>query len=108
MGLEALKAYAVNQASKDFEDKPNQPLIEPENKTLTAHIERDKQTWEYSKKQAENILKSERLRCKIYKDVKAGADTYSLLIDAIKCISLMTGDTVFYDQNIKELREREH
>ena len=102
MGLEALKRYAIAQ---DFEEKPKPQ--QTETGILTAHIEREKQSQELFKKVADNIRLSEILRCKINKDVIAGADTYSLLLDAIKCISLMTGDTVFYEQNIKALKERE-
>lgn len=101
MGLEALKSYAIAQ---DFKEKPKPQKASG---ILTAHLEREKQSQELFKKVADNIRLSETLRCKINKDIQAGADTYSLLLDAIKCISLMTGDTVFYNQNIKILEGRE-
>lgn len=104
MGLEALKKYATTQITKDFKEEPKK---EPEgNRILTAHMEIEKQSQELFKKVADNIRLSECLRCKINKDVKSGVDTYSLLKDAIKCISLMTGDTVFYNQNIEILEGR--
>ncbi len=106
MALEALKAYAEAQKQQS-NSKPKQTNPEPVNKVLTAQMEREKQSWELYKKMADNIRLSESLRCKINKDVKAGADIFSILIDCIKCISLMTGDTVFYEQNIKALKERE-
>jgi len=106
MALEALKAYAEAQKQQS-NSKPKQTNPEPVNKVLTAQMEREKQSWELYKKMADNIRLSESLRCKINKDVKAGAEIFSILIDCIKCISLMTGDTVFYEQNIKALKERE-
>jgi rubrerythrin len=103
MALEALKAYADAQQPKKQTQQPPEPV----NKVLTAHMDREKQSWELYKKMADNIRLSELLRCKINKDVKAGAEIYNLLVDALKCISLMTGDTVFYEQNIKALEQRE-
>ncbi len=53
----------------------------------------------------ENVKKSERLRAKINKDIKAAAPMEEILKDCIECISLMTGDKVFYTQNIKYLKK---
>lgn len=52
----------------------------------------------------ENIKVSERLRAKINKDIAAGEPMEGILKDCLKCISLMTGDTVFYEQNIKKIK----
>lgn len=106
MALEALKAYAEAQKQQSNSKEPK-PSPEPVNRVLTAQMEREKQSQELYKKMADNIRLSESLRCKINKDIRAGADIFDLLIDAIKCISSMTGDTVFYEQNIKALKERE-
>lgn len=106
MALEALKAYSEAQKQQS-NSRPPKANPEPVSRILTAQMEREKQSQELYKKMADNIRLSENLRCKINKDVKAGADIFDLLTDAIKCISLMTGDTVFYEQNIKALRERE-
>lgn len=106
MALEALKAYAEAQKQQS-NNKPKQTNPEPVNKVLTAQMKREKQSWELYKKMADNIRLSESLRCKINKDIRAGADIFDLLIDAIKCISLMTGDDLFCEQNIKALKERE-
>lgn len=58
---------------------------------------------EMYKRQAENIRKSEALRTKVQKGIAAGVDTFTLLLQAMECISLMTGDTVFYDQGKADL-----
>jgi hypothetical protein len=56
------------------------------------------------KRLAENIKKSEAIRTKITKGIQAGESTYRLLLQAMECISLMTGDTVFYSQGKDELQ----
>lgn len=78
MALEALKAYAEAQKQQS-NSKPKQTNPEPVNKVLTAQMEREKQSWELYKKMADNIRLSESLRCKINKDVKAGADIFSIV-----------------------------
>lgn len=53
-----------------------------------------------------NIKESEKLRTDILRGSKAGEPPISLLLKASECISLMTGDTVFYNQfegNIKSI-----
>lgn len=52
-----------------------------------------------------NILLSADLRTKINKGVQENQDIYILLIDAIKCISLMTDDKLFYKNNVEKLNE---
>lgn len=103
MTLEALRNYSKEQQT----EQPPRTKTDPPNVVLTAHMELQEKQCELYKQMADNIKHSELLRSKINKDIQAGADHYSLLLDAIKCISLMTGDTVFYDQNIKALQKRE-
>lgn len=50
-----------------------------------------------------NILISDGLRCEINKGLKTGEDIYPLFLKAVKSISLMTGDTTFYDIVKKDL-----
>lgn len=57
------------------------------------------------KEDQENIIKSAELRAKINKGVLQGEDIQSLLLIAIKCISVMTGDKLFYDNNAKALQD---
>lgn len=45
-----------------------------------------------------NIKESGDLRTAILKGAKVGEPPVALLLKAVKCISLMTGDTVFYSQ----------
>jgi hypothetical protein len=87
----------VKDTPSPIQSTPRYVKLEQDNKDL---LEMRKNL----KKQCENIRKSEHLRCKIYKGVKQGVDIEALLIDAIECISLMTGDTVFYTQNVRILK----
>jgi len=80
-------------------NKPRYVKLEQDHKDLQAMREN-------LKRQCENIRKSEHLRCKIYKGVKQGVDIETLLIQSIECISLMTGDTVFYTQNVERIKKR--
>lgn len=57
------------------------------------------------KQQQENIHKEKGIRTEITKGIQAGQSTYRLLLKAMECISLMTGDTVFYKQGKAELQQ---
>lgn len=66
-------------------------------------IERDKeilrQAEEVYKKYQENIKVSEHLRAEINKET----DIKAMCEKALRCIALMTGDEVFYKNNIRKL-----
>lgn len=47
----------------------------------------------------DNIRKAGTLRSYITKGILSGEDSYTLLLSAIECISLMTGDKLFYNHN---------
>ena len=120
MALEALKRYAAeqNQATqaeierlvkKDALKRPTsdekgkgniKPLVSKEN-VADGLLERLAATY---KKQQENIKKSEQLRAEINKNIQAGEPVYKVLLKAIECISLMTGDKTFYDINKNNLQ----
>ncbi len=100
MSLEALKSFFSEDNTEPIEE-PEEVKEEQDNPVLTAHIERERQSRELYYKMADNIKESERLRSKINKDFKAAAPREEILKDCLKCISLMTGDSVFYNQNIK-------
>lgn len=51
------------------------------------------------KEHQQNILKSDILRCEINKS----NDFRKMLLKSLECISLMTGDEVFYKMNSKKL-----
>ena len=104
MSLDALKSFFSEDNNQDI-GKDKEVTKERPKPVLTAHIEREKRNREAYKEIAENIKASEQLRCKINKDFKNGVDPIEILKDSIKCISLMTGDTVFYNQNIKHLKK---
>ena len=55
-------------------------------------------TLEVYREYQKNIRESGSLRTDILKGAKAGEPPVALLLKAVKCISLMTGDTVFYSQ----------
>ena len=115
MALEALKRYAMeqNQAieaeidrllkndtlkrpTSDEKGKGNiKPLVSKEN-VVEALQERLAAVY---KEHQENIKRAEQLRTDINKGVQAGEPVYKILLKAIECISLMTGDKVFYDMN---------
>lgn len=55
-------------------------------------------TLEVHREYQKNIKESCSLRTEILKGSKVGEPPVALLLKAVKCISLMTGDTVFYSQ----------
>lgn len=57
----------------------------------------------YSEHQ-ENIKKSGMLRTDILKGLQQGENVYILLLKAMKCISLMTGDNLFYTQGKEDIK----
>ena len=52
----------------------------------------------------QNIKTSSQLQTEILKGVRAGEDIYSLFLKAVKAISLMTSNTVFYSQLEGDIR----
>lgn len=54
-------------------------------------------------KQADNILRSEAARTGLLKGIAAGEDPFALLLQALACISLMTGDTLLLEQGRADL-----
>lgn len=102
MSLDTLRAFFSEVEPKAIVE-PKEDKQEGDNPILTRHIERDKQSQEIYFKMANNIKKSERLRRNINKDIKNKVSKDIILKSCLECISLMTGDSVFYSQNIKEL-----
>lgn len=120
MALQALKKYAEeqNQATREEIEKLTKndalkrptsdakgkvhikPLADPEN---VAEALNERLAAEY-KAQQENIRKAGQLRAEINKGVKAGEPVYKLLLKAVECISLMTGEKLFYDMNKENLQ----
>ena len=69
----------------------------PDNYKTPAQEKQDELKEMYSTYQ-NNIRASEGLQSKILKGVKAGENIYTLFLQAAKAISLMTSNTVFYNQ----------
>jgi hypothetical protein len=120
MALEALKRYAAeqNQATQAEIDKllkndalkrPTsgengkgniKPLVNKEN-VIEALQERLAGVY---KEYQENIKRAGRLMTEINKGIQVGEPVYKVLLKAIECISLITGDRVFYDMNKNNLQ----
>lgn len=92
------------EASEKIETKQEEQPIK------YAQVEREqaaaRKAEEYAAKLAEAGAKSQFLRADINKAVKEGAEPVEILLKALECISLMTGDTVVYRQNERILREK--
>ncbi len=77
---------------------------------ITLYLEAKKQREDHQRSlevyrtYQENIRKSELLQSSILKGVAAGEDVYSLFLQAVKCISLMTSDELFYRQTEADLK----
>jgi hypothetical protein len=104
MSLDALKAF-FSEDNTTPKETPKEDKKEQHTPILTARIEREKKSLELFRYLQDNIKKSERLRCKINKEIAANAPIEEVLRDCIECISLMTGDRVFYIQNIKYVED---
>ena len=79
------------------------PGILPTYHKLEKDMRHNARCREAVEKQAEAIAKSERLRVEITKGIQAGESQTRLLLKAIECISLITGDKPFLEQNRKDL-----
>jgi len=96
-----------NLASEESEPKtsPKEPL-ESVNFTpsqlgkISEERERLRQAY---KDYQENIKNSSDLRISILKGLKAGKPLEVLFLEAVKCISCMTGDTVIFTQSKRDL-----
>jgi len=99
-GLNALKEYYSSQLEVAVvkEDPRRQTGI------LTTHIEEERARREQAKIEADNTKRSEQLRIKITKDILGGVAVHEILLTALECISTMTGDTAFYEQNKRQLQ----
>ena len=105
MGLQEL-LNLFNDSNEQEATKPENEQQEDRELILADSIDRERKAALTYKRMAHNIKKSERLRAKINKSVAAGDPEDKILEDCIKCISLMTGEDLFYKQNIKKLRDR--
>lgn len=120
MALEALKQYAEeqNQATRAeierlAKNKPTgadlshekargniKPLASKESVTEALN---ERLAAGY-REQQENIRRAKQLKADINKSIPAGEPIYKVLLKAIECISLMTGEKLFYDMNKENLQ----
>lgn len=105
MELDAVQAFFSEGKSEGI-PKYDPGTKKPYTPVLTAHTDRQKKVTELLKLIQGNIKASERLRSQINKDLRQGAALEEVLINCIECISLMTGDKVFYTENLKAIEAR--
>lgn len=104
---ERTKTEPVGKSATD-EEKRSEGLSGASERVSLVRLERDKEERArlretYSQLQ-ENIKASGGLRADILKGARAGVDATTLFLSAVKCISLMTGDTVFSSQIEDDMR----
>lgn len=73
------------------------------------HINREKEDLERARQiyreYNDNRRKAGTLKGEINKAINAGEDITEILLKALECISLMTGEKLFYDINQKKLKK---
>ncbi len=93
-----VEAVQANKKDIEGEDKPKQYLM----------IEKEKEAHENAarvyREYQDNTIKSGMLKSEILKGIQLGQDPYNLLLKAIECISLMTGDKLYYKQGKDDLQ----
>lgn len=105
MSLQDLQAF-FGEDKGNTKVKPIEAPTGDKKPILTGTIVREQESRELYHKLGENIRKSERLRAKITHDIKDNVSSDDLLLTALECISLMTGDTVFLNQNKEAIIKR--
>lgn len=90
----------AQEAEKKRAEQAEQLKYNPIGKQREAE---EQQRAVYNEHQA-NISKAGQLRASINIDIKQGEETYNILLKALECISLMTGDKLFYDANKERLQ----
>lgn len=88
-----------NKIQSAFNDLFTEPA--PEEPKQTASPGQKLSRAEVFKEYQDNIRKSKSLRSEITKGVNAGEDLKELFLKAVKAISLMTDDSLYY-KNIEE------
>lgn len=126
LDFSGLNSIATRQAQKDFTEPLEEKEVQdyhreekaPETATeaqeeeigspavikLQREQEEHRRNLEIYREYQNNIKQSEGLRTDIMRGVKAGEAPQALLLKAVKCISLMTGDNLFYSQIEQDLK----
>lgn len=105
MSLEHLQAF-LREGNEGTIQVDHKEDTKPSRAILTASIVREQESRARYNEIGENIKKSERLRAELTKGIKNNEPVDDLLIVSLKCISLMTGDEVWYKQNKATLESR--
>lgn len=105
MSLDHLQAF-FSEGNKESIQEHREEVKEAHKPILTASMELESKSRVLYKELAANINKSEKLRIKLSKDIKNNEPIDDLLLIALECISLMTGDNTWYKQNIEHLEGR--
>ena len=94
------------ESSPEDEQKPGKIYykLEAEEKQRTELAEAAAKQLEVFAAHKNAISKAGQLTSDITKGVQTGEKPEILLLKAIKCISLMTGDNLFYEQNKSDLK----
>lgn len=119
-GFSGKKTAIKKPSEAQMEQGEYKTLAEPKNglevhteglegiKKLQREADRKKQDIDRSlaicKEYQQNIKTSSQLQTEILKGARAGEDIYSLFLKAVKAISIMTSNTVFYSQLEGDIR----
>lgn len=93
----------------DFPIEEEKPAETPKGRAvikLQREQEDHKNSMEMYSIYQQNIKRAGTLRSEILKGLRAGEDPRAILLKAVECISLMTGDVVIYAQSKKDLIEK--
>lgn len=111
-GAQARKDFRQAEGSQNTQNGPQGVPGASESKqaeNLPKHyvkIDRQREAIaQICRQQQENIRAAGDLRVKITKGIQAGEDPYKLLLMALDCVSRMTGDRAFYEQNKAQLHQ---
>lgn len=118
MELDLSKLNALTPFTDDFRENESKPL--PKDKSAVqsnldglqgiAKIKLGREQAEYArtaevyKQYQQNKVRSGQLITDIIKGVKAGESMYKLLLKAVECISLMTGDSLFLTATREDIK----
>ena len=103
MGLDLSALHEIGKSTGTDEKAVEKPNTTPQGQekvhtTLQLKQEDHRKAAAAYDTYQENIKRAGILRAEILKGVRAGEPPTALLLKAVKCISLMTGEKVFYDQ----------
>ena len=106
----ALNNIPLQRARRDFSEplERSTALEQYDSRNVATHkLDREKADRENSRQMyaayQTNIKRAGTLRSDILKGLKSGEDLAAILLKALECISLMTGDIMLFEQGKKDL-----